>query len=265
MFNGNIKILIASHKSCCFPKLSIYYPIWVGRENKSEEDVLDFSYCDNNGDNISHKNNSYCELTAFYYMWKNNLYNDDDIIGLVHYRRYFKGDFPFDINNTRKILSEKQIIDYLSKYQCIVPKKRYYIIETVYSHYKNAHYIKDLDTTRQVIEDLYPSYLTTFDKVMKHRSLYLYNMFIMRGELCNKYFQWLFDILFELENRIDISDYSLYQKRVFGFLSERLFNVFVYANKLNVIEIGVTNLDNISLAKKCYFFLKRKFFPKNKL
>ena len=46
----------------------------------------------------------------------------------------------------------------------------------------------------------------------------------------------MFDILFELKSSLDISGYDDYQKRVFGFLSERLFAVWIEYNK-NRIQI----------------------------
>ena len=35
------------------------------------------------------------------------------------------------------------------------------------------------------------------------------------------------NILFEVENRTDISNYDSYNKRLYGFLSERLINIWV--------------------------------------
>ena len=60
-------------------------------------------------------------------------------------------------------------------------------------------------------------------------------MFIAKYELFNKYFEWLFPLLFEAEKRIDVSKHEAHQKRVFAFLAERLLNIYVYHNKLKVV------------------------------
>lgn len=59
-------------------------------------------------------------------------------------------------------------------------------------------------------------------------------MFVMKKSDFDAYCQWLFDILFEAERRIDISDYTPAEKRIFGYMSEILLNVWVEKNKKHV-------------------------------
>ena len=57
--NPNIKIIVATHKQYRMPEDSIYLPLQVGAEGKtdSEGKPLDFGYQkDNTGDNISELN-----------------------------------------------------------------------------------------------------------------------------------------------------------------------------------------------------------------
>lgn len=56
-------------------------------------------------------------------------------------------------------------------------------------------------------------------------------MFILKRHLFDAYMQWLFNILFELEKQTDISAYSNYQQRLYGFISERWFDVWLLKNK----------------------------------
>ena len=64
-------------------------------------------------------------------------------------------------------------------------------------------------------------------------------MMICRKDLWNQYCEWLFPILFELEKEIDILQYNGYQQRVFGFLAERLLNIWVRHQKLKVCHIFI--------------------------
>lgn len=69
----------------------------------------------------------------------------------------------------------------------------------------------------------------------------------------------MFDVLFKLEQQIDISDYDAYQSRVFGFISERLFNVWLVKNNISLVEVKVTNIEGENLILKVINLLKRKF------
>ena len=81
---SKIDIIVVSHKSYKMPSFSIYLPLEVGADSRDEHF---FELKDNTGNNISNKNPYYCELTGLYWAYKN--LNDYDILGLVHYRRYF--------------------------------------------------------------------------------------------------------------------------------------------------------------------------------
>ena len=235
----DIKILVATHKAYWMPEDNVYLPLHVGREGKQDLGFVG----DNTGDNISLKNPNFCELTGLYWAWQNL---KCDVIGLCHYRRYFSHPIiNVDEENKRKVILNKE--DYnriLMKYDVIVPWMHNLKTMTVKEHYCAAHHEKDLLETRAILEEKYPEYLKSFDQVMNQKKFYLFNMFVMKKELFDSYASWLFDILFGLERRIDISSYDNYQQRVYGFLSERLFNVWLCKNAdLRVKQVPVVFLE----------------------
>lgn len=254
--NNKTIILVATHKPYWMPKDDIYVPLHVGAEGKYDQDgnPLDFGYIkDNTGDNISIKNKNFCELTGLYWGWKNL---DADYIGLAHYRRHFtvrkgkeKKALPITGSEISKILCNTDLI---------VPKKRNYIIETNYKQYIHAHHKEDLDKTREILQEKYPEYISAYDSNMKKTSGHRFNMFIMRKNLIDNYCEWLFDILFELENRLDISSYTVNDARVFGFVSERLLDVWIDTNKIDYIEIPYVFMEKQNWIIKGFNFLKRK-------
>lgn len=233
--NKDLNIFIACHKKCELPNQEAYIPLHVGAEGK---DDLGFTK-DSTGDNISIKNPNYCELTGLYWMWKNT---KSKYIGLVHYRRYF---FKKNIYHTMdKVLTKNDVLNILKEYDAIVPKKIKLIRMTTKNQFAKFHHIKDYDVCRDIIEEKYPKYLDSFDKVSNRNYFYAFNMCIMNKKQFDKYCEWLFDILFEVEKRVDISNYTPYEKRLFGFLSERLFNVWLEENKLKLKELAVYNVDD---------------------
>ena len=224
-----VAIYVAAHKqfelSSALPVE--YVPIHVGSEGK---DDLGFIR-DDNGDNISSKNSSYCELTGLYWAWKNS---DADITGLCHYRRYLSHR-PLDAK-LHRMLSADDIRKILQRKDIILPRKVHLGRKNVYEHYCAAHYEKDLLTTREAIEKLYPEYLEDFDACMKAKKTYQCNMFIASKELADEYCSWLFGVLAYVEGHTDISEYDKVQGRIYGYLGERLINVWVRHRKLNVCE-----------------------------
>ncbi len=254
----DIKIIVATHKLYKMPQDDIYFPVHVGRalnEKWSQSELAE--YCgDNTGENISAKNKNYCELTALYWAWKNL---GCDYLGLAHYRRHFKYGTGDKWDSILGKFSAEKLLD---KYDVILPKKREYFIESTYEQYIHAHNKQDLDKTLEIIKEHYPEYVAAWDKVMKSTSGHRFNMFIMKRAVLDGYLEWLFDILFRLEEVLDISGYSENDQRVFGFVSERLLDVWLITNHIRYTELAVINMESQNWPKKILNFLKRKFIGK---
>ena len=140
-------------------------------------------------------------------------------------------------------------------------KERHYFIETNYTQYIHAHHEQDLRVTRAIIERKCPEYLPAYDTYMSKTHGHHFNMFVMKKELLQHYCTWLFDILFELEKELDISSYSTNDKRVFGFVSERLLDAWLITNNIAYEELDVVYMESQHWLRKGMAFLNRKFFP----
>ena len=90
----------------------------------------------------------------------------------------------------------------------------------------------------------------------------MFNMFLMRRDLFNRYMSWLFDILFEIEKRVDITDWSVYESRIYGFVSELLLDVWLERNQVSFKEQNVSFMEKQNWIKKGGAFLKRKMFSR---
>lgn len=152
------------------------------------------------------------------------------------------------------------------RYKIFVPRKRHYYIETLYSHYAHTHFAEHLDKTRDILSDKYPEYIPAFDQVMRETSAHMFNMAIMERGLMDQYCSWMFDILFTLETKVDVSDYSFYQGRYSGRVGELIFNVWlryqVQSGALSQDDIKVLPflyVERIDWFKKVRQFLRAKF------
>lgn len=242
-------IYIATHKSFSVPKYNGYMPLQVGAEGKEDLGYLK----DNVGENISQKNKNYCELTGVYWIWKNT---NDEIKGLVHYRRYFNCSFK-----KSNIISDNAVKKILKKYDVILPFEMKLSTTVLDNYTEKCGFQKDVQLVREIIINKYPEYLKTYDDLWKDNKLRLFNMIIANKDIFDDYTNWLFDILFELEKKTDLSNYNDYQKRIYGFMSERLLNVYFRKNNIKVFECGVVPTEiTWNLRKKLLTGLKRKYY-----
>lgn len=250
-------MLVAAHKRAEMPDDDIYLPVHVGHALSG----TDLGYQpDDTGDNISSLNRSYCELTAVYWAWKNL---DADAVGLSHYRRYFVGESVGPRGS--KVLSSEQARALLDTADVVLAKPRNYFVETIDSHYRNGHHGSDLDALRRVIAEQYPDYLASYDSVFQGRKVSLYNMFLMRRECFDAYAEWLFGVLDAVSPHIDNAERTDYQQRTFGYLGERLLNVWALAqsDRRRVVHRKIINTDGEPKIQKAVGMLKRKLTVKS--
>lgn len=248
--DADVKVIVATHKSYWMPTDPLYIPVRVGAEGKDET----FGFTpDNTGENISSKNANYCELTGLYWAWKNL---NCEYLGLAHYRRHFT--ILTGTSDRRDVLSLDQVRSLVGDVDVLLPTPRNYWIETNYQQYVHAHHAEDLDETKRIIEEKYPDYIKAYDSCMKKTTGHRFNMFIMKKELADAYCTWLFDILFELEKRLNISGYSKNDQRVFGFVSERLLDVWLETNGIKYKNIPYIFLEKENWITKGVNFILRK-------
>lgn len=207
-----------------------YVPLLVGANKNSNPDHF---LADNTGINISDKNPSFCELTGVYWLLNNH---EDRNIGISHYRRYFsaygnKANFYFSVlirDNAKPISIQKLNCILENGFEWVVAKPQIGGNGSLWDQYAHNHNVEDLRTLRTVIKDIEPEYLSSFDYVMEETNCAsFYNMFYTSNAEFKKYGSWLFKLLLEVEKRVDISEYDSYQQRLFGFLGERLMNVWL--------------------------------------
>ena len=248
---NKIKILVCCHKDDIIIDNEPYTPIQVGKAvSKLNLGIIS----DDTGDNISVKNPYYCELTAMYWAWKN--LHDIEYIGLCHYRRYF--DFHKQVKSyqSSKIVSSNDFrniklslpLNLFSKIDngaIYLAKHETYRCSN-FLEYSCYHISDDMRTLQTLIEnDGQRKYIEAFNDIMyRDNKLCPFNMFIMKKEKFDAYCEWLFHILFRIEKMIDISSYSTYQKRIFGFMGERLLNIYVKANDIKIIETPILLIDD---------------------
>lgn len=254
---NNLKILICCHKQSVLPDNidNVFLPIQVGASISDSnlgiqrDDQVNGELCEN----ISNKNKSYCELTALYWAWKNirKIYPTVEYIGLNHYRRFFNFDSPSAHDWNRKSVND--VVNYKINYQAlskllgknigVMAKKKIYPYSLAVD-YSVSHVSDDLRVLGDIIKTHHNDYYPAFVKYFYcNNKLSHFNMFIWKYDDFVKYCEWLFDILFEAERRIDISNYSSVQTRIWGYMAERLLNVYVEKNamKMKFLPVNVYN------------------------
>lgn len=247
-----VRIYVCNHRRGFTLDRLPYVPVQAGRAVAGE--MLPFAGDDETSGGvpddglpmeISSRNPSFCELTVYYWVWKNM--SDCEWVGICHYRRYLWLHAPaFDRRRSMTIngsdigrleLTELSAADCRS-FDIALPRP-VLLNESVGEHYSRCHSAADWQTLRQVVHELCPEYDRSFEAVSNGRMLSIGNIMIARRGVFDDYCRWLFAILFECERRIDISSYDTYQRRMFGFMAERLLCVYLYRHTELRVRYGM--------------------------
>lgn len=214
---------------------------------------------DDTGENISDKKEHFSELTVMYWAWKNV---DADYYGLCHYRRYFsfadsrkqkdlipyidrdihpKGQgfyvYPYITNRAVELfgLDEMSMRHKIEQSDVILREpvdvrklENLGYTKAIHGREKNTalHNFKDVGKLIQIIHEKYPEYDQTVQEYYDGPYGQWFDCFIMKKEIFQPFCAWLFDILFELERRIDFTAYNYQQIRAAAYLSEDLFGIY---------------------------------------
>ena len=239
-------VYIAVHKDVPMMSAKGYVPLQVGAALHPPLPYIG----DHTGLHISQKNTHYCELTGLFWVWHNTR---DDYKGLVHYRRYF--------TCRGHILAEGEIRGFLKDYDILLPRREP-LREAAWQEFcLYSGHEKDLRLTREAVGLVSEEMLPAFDAVMAGHSLHLYNMLIAPATEFDAYCRWLFAVLTQVEQRVDMSGYTPYEQRLYGFLGERLLNVWVTHRGLRVKTLPVKNTQQ-TMAQEVRLWMRRQ---KNRL
>ena len=237
--------------------------------------MLDNTVGDDSGENISDKNRYYCECSALYWAWKNfDKINNPEYIGLMHYRRHFIFNDEYYQNNVNDNwhkafcyinehfinesylnnigLNDENINQACQNYDIVVTKDSQFDLVNGYNIYNNYENtipgakIEDLDLMLKILYEDYPQYKKVTEENIYGYKKSLYQMFIMRKDLCFEYCEFLFGVLAKVEAQLDMDTYTVNGKRTLGYLAEILLAIFVWqkqAENAKILKLGVTEVE----------------------
>ena len=254
----SVKILVGYHKPAVLFKNEVLVPIHLGRalatqaskdgamSDKEYQWMLDNMIGDDTGDNISHLNRRFCELTAMYWAWKNyDKLGDPDYIGFMHYRRHFMFSPSFDRHRLSwGCIPFKQIDENYLYRANLWPKRIHAVLQgtdiistprvpyhkNIVGHYQEIMPFLDVNILLQA-KDMAAASAVEFEHAAETyfsgTEHYWYHSFIMKKELFFQYVPWLFNLTFCLDKQINYTGFSPDQKRTVAYIAERCHGIWL--------------------------------------
>lgn len=183
-------------------------------------DIRKDCLCDNTGDNISCKNQDYCECTAIYWLWKNTKHQK--YVGISHYRRRL-----MLCDDIVKELENKKI-------KAIMPVPEFCSVNV--KHFMEQFIRKeDWNYLKEAVMDYDIEYRTIFEQYENTNYFFPCNIFLFERSWFDRYCEFAFFVTQKIENEY-LRKNIIREDRYLGFIFENLTSVFVmrYYEELNV-------------------------------
>lgn len=184
-------------------------------------------YCDHTGENISAKNPDYCEMTAFYWVWKNRIpvLNAEDYVGIYHYRRML------DLTEDDKKRILKHQVDVVLPFPMIH-------LPDIREHHGRYMSEEEWQIMLFAMKELYPDYAEAYEDIFSGIYLYNYNLILARKKIFADYCAWVFPLLFRTEE-LCVSGGLKTTRRYLAYMSESLLAFyFLYHKEFRIYHTG---------------------------
>ncbi|MEM4181812.1 MAG: DUF4422 domain-containing protein [Candidatus Pacearchaeota archaeon] len=173
------------------------------------------------GKKISDKLNLFFLIRKIYrYFLKKSISEEEQKKNFSEFEKNHLGE----INKIKKIIEDYDIILPI-RYEVPNPP-----IKNHYNKYGKVHE-EDLKKLEFIIKKYFPKEKKYLSIVLKSKSAYFCNLFIMKKEVFCRYSKWLFEILAKVEDLLDLEKREGYDRRAIGLLGEILLNVWIEKNK----------------------------------
>ncbi len=202
---------VTSHRNLhqCSRKYESKYIKYIQAGAKlTEEKVCEIT--DDTGDNISELNPSFCEVTAGYWIYKND--NENDYVGLYHYGR------GINISDTQIESLVAADIDVLLTVPCVARQ------EIVFSCS-----VKRAEVIFEAISRVAPEYKNAAEQYFSGKLFFIGNIILAKKEIFNSYYEWMMKVLYECV-RIR-KERGEEEKREPAYTGEHLLGIFFLHNK----------------------------------
>lgn len=220
---------VVTHKAYDIPEDDMYKVLCVGKYRE------DGKLCEQDGENVTRYNERINELTGLYWIWKNT---DSEYVGLSHYRRYFDED--------GHRISKKKVQELLQEHDIILPEP-YKLNWTVHNNIVGIEgYDWDAKAYKAFMDAIrknQPDYEDAFIKAFDSTEFYVCNLFITSRKIMNEFCEWLFSIILEAADHIDVGNCDYYHRRIAGYYGEVMWSVWMRKQKYKVAHVPILRIE----------------------